>query len=256
MRDITDDNVNIKLAKETYDILFRKEQSKINAFENIVSNYYLNNFGSMSKADMELLLFSIYLDQCMETWPDEPERYSDFQLAKIFGITQTRIRSLREKKELKYPSEFKWEEKFPLICEKAEYESGKVRLFVRDSRLYNELCNIVMDMGSYSETTMTRNLLIVSPPVFVDLMVAASDEQGDKEMRKKLQKILKDNKIDEDEYLKEEKTFRQIFREAESDLAKEILLSVLKEIPLVGNGVAKSAEKIMKEMKKKIEKQQ
>lgn len=247
--EIPEGGANKKEAQNMYEILFPDDGTKARMFNRFAEEFFLNNFGSMSKADFELLLFSLYLGRMMEMWPDQPERYSDYRLSKLLGITEGRIRSLKERKELKYPSRFEWEKAFARACEKAEFENGKVRLFIRDARLYSELCNRVMDMGSYSETTMTRQLFVVTPPVFVDLMVAASDQDTQSDMRACLQHILEENHLDVDKYVQREKTWREIVHEAGDELGKQILLSALDQIPLAGSALAKSAEKILNDIK-------
>ena len=39
---------------------------------------------------------------------------------------------------------------------KAEPVNGKVQIYINDHRLYSELRHVINDMGSYSETTLTR----------------------------------------------------------------------------------------------------
>ena len=82
-------------------------------------------------------------------------------------------------------------------------------------------------------------------------MVVASDELDQYAMRRKLQDILDENHLDADDFIKKEKTFREILREAGADLGQQVILSALEQIPLVGSGLSKSAERLMKEITKK-----
>lgn len=80
---------------------------KIIVFDKIAALYFEKNFGSTTKADFETLLFSEYIEHCMRCG----EPYDDYSLSKKLGITQLRIRSLKERKELKYPcSDFDWKD--------------------------------------------------------------------------------------------------------------------------------------------------
>lgn len=97
------------------------DKEKIALFNKIEALYFNKNFGETSKADLEILLFSTYIDHCI----DNGEPYDDYTLSKVLGITQARIRSLKEKKELKYPrDEFEWEDAFAKTIENAKYDDN------------------------------------------------------------------------------------------------------------------------------------
>ena len=80
-------------------------------------------------------------------------------------------------------------------------------------------------------------------------MVAASDQDTQSDMRARLQHILEENHLDVDKYVQREKTWREIVHEAGDELGKQILLSALDQIPLAGSALAKSAEKILNDIK-------
>ena len=244
-----------ELAEKRYHELFSSPKIKAAAFDRIAQEYYYRNFGSLSKTDLELILFSEYLD-LIRSDPNATENdYNDYTLSKLLGITQSRIRGLKERKEIKYPSEFKWEEKFQEVLGKADYKDEKVILYVRDERLFWELKNIIEEMGSYTETTLTRNLIKVSPPVFLDLMEKASDQDDKERMRAKLQDILEKNKIDPSFYLEKNKSFRELLQEVSEDAGKNVVLGLLEQIPLVGSALSKSAEPLIDKMLSSINKQ-
>ena len=80
-----------------YKELFKNEPS----FMKIAEHYYDKNFGTMSKSEMDLLMFYLLYQRMKEVNEHAP---SDFELAKILGITNKRVRNMIEKMELKYPS--------------------------------------------------------------------------------------------------------------------------------------------------------
>ena len=91
-----------------YNLLFSKEE-KAAAFDQIADQYYLGNFGRMSKTDFETLLFSIYIERCLE----KKQPFDDYKLSRDLGITQGKVRSLKVRKELQYPyKEFDWKTAF------------------------------------------------------------------------------------------------------------------------------------------------
>jgi hypothetical protein len=76
-----------------------KDPYELDDNEKIASNFYNRNFGTMAKSDFEILLFSCYIEHCL----DKNLPFDDYTLAEKLGITPSRISSLKLKKELKYP---------------------------------------------------------------------------------------------------------------------------------------------------------
>lgn len=52
----------------------------------------------MTKSDMETLVFSIYINRILDEGDETFNTYSDVLLAKKLGITQSKVRNLKEKK--------------------------------------------------------------------------------------------------------------------------------------------------------------
>lgn len=90
-------------AKEKYDELFATEADKAAAFDEIARRFYFANFATMSKSDFETLLFSLYLEQILNCSENNYDAYSDYTLSKVMGVPQSRISTLKVRKELQYP---------------------------------------------------------------------------------------------------------------------------------------------------------
>lgn len=73
-------------------------EEKIAIFDKIEQHYFIRNFGSMTKTDFETLLFSEYIEHRIKN----KLPFDDYSLSKELGITQSRIRAFKERKELKY----------------------------------------------------------------------------------------------------------------------------------------------------------
>ena len=58
-------------------------EEKQACFDKISELYFCKNFGSTSKADLEVLLFSEYIGHCISAG----EPYDDYTLSKQLGIT-------------------------------------------------------------------------------------------------------------------------------------------------------------------------
>lgn len=65
------------------------EEEKMHLFDAVQKNYFQKNFGTMSKSDLEVLLFSEFIEHCLNN--EIP--FDDFSLSKQLGITQSRVRS-------------------------------------------------------------------------------------------------------------------------------------------------------------------
>ena len=138
------ENRSVENAKSRYKELFSTTESKADAFDQIAEKYYYANFGSTSKTNMDVLLFSIYLERILDNSEDQFASYSDYTLSKLLGITQSQVSNLKVKKELQYPySAFSWKKSFERIVENYRYEKGKIKLYIPDKNLYLELKNVM-----------------------------------------------------------------------------------------------------------------
>lgn len=145
-----------------------KDKEKIALFDKIEKLYFDKNFGSTNKADLEILLFSAYIEHCI----DNEEPYDDYTLSKALGITQTRIRSLKEKKELKYPrNNFAWEDAFAKAVETAKYDDNDhyVKIIIQDVNVMNEVRHFIEQKGWYDECSLNKKLLRIPLNCFVEI---------------------------------------------------------------------------------------
>ena len=83
-------------------------EEKIIAFDEIASQFYEANFGQASKADIELMMFRLYIEKLIKQHrnPDGTVDYrkcSDYKISKDLGITQQRVRNLKVKNQLIHP---------------------------------------------------------------------------------------------------------------------------------------------------------
>ena len=133
-------------AKSFYEQLFSNDAGeedlagKAKAFDQIAEKYYFGNFGSVGKSDLDVLMFSIYIERILNKSQDNFSTYSDYTLSKQLGITQTRISNLKVKKELQYPYEdFNWRKRLADISQNAIYDEGRIKLHIPIPR--NQKCD-------------------------------------------------------------------------------------------------------------------
>lgn len=242
----------IMKPEEKYQELFDSVEKKAEAFDKIAEVYYMNNFGSMSKSDFDTLMFSIYIDEILKNSEDDFNSYSDYTLSKYLGITQSRVSSLKVKKELKYHYDgFDWKKSLKRISENVRFENGKIKLNVRDKNLYYELKNVIEENGGFVDIQLNSTLLMVSPEYFVDLMLYIEEDQCREQIREQLRTELKKHSIDA-EYL-ENQSFSEILKEQTVNLGMKALCEIIGNcIPVAGPVVSIIMENVWNEMSKHI----
>lgn len=179
-------------------ILFTKED-KAKAFDRIAERYYKRNFSTFSKTDMDTLMFDIYIEQLL----DKGMPHDDYTMSKSLGISQSRIRTLKVRKELQYPREnFNWIDAFAEDLKKASFdeESKKVKVLISDVNVLSELRYFVEKNGWYDEYQLNPRLFQCRIDFFVDLIHKLSEGETllDKDARRKIKQLernLPDNKI-------------------------------------------------------------
>ena len=227
---------------EIYNDYFPTKEEKASAFDKIAERYYFANFGTMSKSDLETLLFSIYLEQILDREESKIGAYSDYRLSKLLGVPQSKISTLKVKKQLSYPyGKFNWQESLKRISSKAVYEDGKIKLFIPDRNLYLEVKNAIETYGGFVEVQLTANLLQVKVNYFLDLMVAISEDR--EKIRKELRaKIKEQNK---DIALIENESFGQLLKRLAPEVITELIGGC---IPVFGGAVKVVVENVWNTM--------
>lgn len=151
---------------QCHDELFPDNTIKARVFDAFAERYYVQSSGTTQKVELDLLMFAFNLDQIYRMREDT-RCYSDYTLSKGKGIARNCVCSLKDRKELKYPSKFVWKQALHDELKNAEADGTKIRIYLHDSRLYTELESIVKELSSYSEAAPTRQLLVVTPQVSV-----------------------------------------------------------------------------------------
>ncbi len=180
--------------------VFFTPEEKINFFDEIASHFYECNFGSISKADMELLMFHFYLDKLIlqnrnEDGTIDYRNCSDYKISKTLGITQQRVRNLKVKKQLIYPTEYKWEDALAGLTKNARYDKDtrKVTISIPDPNLYLEIQNYLEDCGAYVEKQLNSKLLVIRAEYYIDLVIRLEDEESREKVIREMRKFFREN---------------------------------------------------------------
>ena len=175
------------------------EEEKISAFDEIEKRYFRRNFGTMSKTDLETLLFHIYIEHLL----DNGEPFDDHTMSKSLGISQSKVRNLKMRKELQYPREsFNWVDGFAEDLKKASYDpdSKRVKVLISDVNVLIELRYFMEKNGWYDEYQLNPRLFQCRIDFFVDMIHGLSEDEivlddGAMETIKQLERELPDGKI-------------------------------------------------------------
>lgn len=176
---------------------------KAGMFDKIAENYYKCNFGTFNKSQMDLLMFSLFLD----VLENNKERYDDYTLSKQLGIMQPNVRQLRKKRQLIYKQNDKWYETFLEYNKNVEFDkSDRIVINIRDPNVYLELEHAIEEIGGYVEIQLNPKLLKIPPGYYIELLIRihqlenGCDEKAIKSLKsdfiKKLNKrYLEDEKL-------------------------------------------------------------
>lgn len=218
----------------SYENVFSCEEDKAKAFDKIAEKYFNKNFGTLSKTDFEVLLFSIYLEKILDKDEENMQSYNDYSLSKALGITQTKVASLKVQKQLKYPyKKFNWKKSFVRICKNAKYYNGYIILNIPDKNLYLEVKNAIENCNGVVDVTLNPSLLKVQPQYFFDLILEVTENDEEKE---RIRDEIKRNMIDRDlEYL-EKKSFGENLKSCSVDAVCDIMADLAHAVgPAAGN---------------------
>lgn len=174
-------------------------EKKIAGFDRIAKLFFNQNFGSASKAEIELLLFDIFMNNMIDLNKDprtgvlDYNACSDYQIGKMLGIPQERIRTLKIKKQARYPVKFNWKDSLISIKDNVYYNKQNQRIVIptRDPNLYNEIRNFIEECGGYIEIQRGNNVIQIRPVYYFMLFYENLDKKEQEKCRKALEKELK-----------------------------------------------------------------
>ena len=211
------------------------------AFRMVSARYFERNFGTMAKTDFETLLFSIYIEHLL----DNNQPFDDYTMSKALGITQSKVRTLKLRKELQYPREkFDWTTAFADDLKRASFdaESKKVRVLIPDVNVLTELRYFVEKNGWYDEYQLNPRLFQCRVDFFLNIISELAKESLslDDVVKKALKDILNGSIVD---------GTKKLLLYA----GKEIGVKVLEKIPIAGEAASEIAAALINMISEKNE---
>lgn len=201
--------------------MFKNEED----FIEVASHFYLKNFGTMTKSEIELMMFTILYKKLKSTG-----EVSDVSLAFSLGISVKRVNALIEKMIVKMSeeelSEIQWRQKLSILIQKktVSYDSSNSRfsITINDFVVFYNAIQILKEYEVFYEEISSPQGLILSEEAFLVLAYISCD---DVEKKKPLEEVLeKHNPGCDINTLINGKSFGQKLH----DLSSEILLSCIK----------------------------
>jgi len=210
------------------------DNEKIKFFNEISNRYFNKNFGSMSKIDIEILIFSEYIEHCLRNRLE----IDDYTISKELGITQNRVRTLKERKELKYPhDEFDWKHALETAILEAKYdeENRKVRMIIQDVNVMIELRHYIEEKGWYDEVSLNKKMFQVPLDCFLEIFM---DLENITEFSKETKKKIKELKLKDNATIKFLKNFtKEGLKEFAMTASKNVICEVITLIPVIGTTI-------------------
>lgn len=178
------------------------DSEKIKYFDEIAKCFYNKNFGSLSKSDMELMMFDFYIKKLIAENTDNNKqidyrKISDYKISKELGITQQRVRNLKVKNQLVHPQEiYDLKKELPNLIKSATYdsESGKITINIHDPNLALEIENAIEESGAYIEKQLNNKIFQIRAEYFVDLILSLSENKDREKIVEELREGFKAKK--------------------------------------------------------------
>ena len=119
-------------------------------FRNLASNslkrmqeadLFTRRFGSFSKTDYEVLMFTIFLDSL-------PTPLRDYDISIALGITESKVRNLRIKSQLMYPRNLDWTKELAKSIEHGYYDrvTDQITVTFEDPSIQNLIKNKIEEI--------------------------------------------------------------------------------------------------------------
>ena len=204
----------------------RKEQAtnaeKAGFFDELARRFYERNFGTLSKSEIELMMFHFYSEQ----HKNQPEKLDPYTMSKDLGITQGRVRNLKVKEYLVYPRRIDWQKVFGSTLDgsiKYNEVDNSVEIPVLDPRMFLEIEHEVEVNRGFVRYRANKKILAVPLLDFSKLLVRLDGSLKEKDRNKA--KGLIEQAADKEKKLKPEK-LRDLLHEVAPSLLASVLGSV------------------------------
>lgn len=184
--------------------------------------YFNRNFGSISKSEIDLLMFHYYLKQKRinisrnDSHSSNNKDPSDYELSKELGISQSRVRSFKSKDYLQNGDCRDWKQCLVYSIEHAEFvkANDNVELLITDVIVMMELRNFLEQMNLIDEYVLNPKVFKCSVDVFIKVYEELSGK-GEGQVFNSILALIKDREPNVETNCK---TFKDLINHCGSEL--------------------------------------
>ena len=143
----------------------------INRFEE--AGVFTRHFGTFSKSDYEILLFTIFQDSL-----GQPLR--DYDISIALGITESKVRALRIKSQLLYPKKLEWTDELIKCIENGYYDKTQQQITVtfENPSVQSFIKNMVEEKCGVVWLSLNTKQLVLPVESFLLLAAFAEKDEG------------------------------------------------------------------------------
>ena len=172
-----------------YNNVFNSLKAKADAFDKLAEMYYRKNFGTLPKSEIDLIMFSVYLDAVMKSKGIDAASIdysviSDQKIAKVLGITPKRVSNYKMRKHLSFDKEefdFKSNlRNLVLNNDNIRIENEYIVLFIPDAFLYSEIKDCIESELGIADSSFNPQIMRIPQNNYMKLCrLCMNDEEYD-----------------------------------------------------------------------------
>ena len=202
------------------------DQEKIKAFDRISELFLRQNYGSVSKSELELLFFAIVFEHLQ----NHNESVSDYAISNILGVTQQRVRSLKIKHHLRYQDDCNWKTGFLHLASQAEYatDGNTVTISIDNPVLQLELQHFLETHGGLFDRSFNMKLMKIPVQSFATLLVEIGLSENEARALELLRESYRKNGQASEEITKQ--TWQHCIKGTAIDVLKSVVADLLKSL--------------------------
>nr|WP_314539787.1 hypothetical protein [uncultured Campylobacter sp.] len=164
--------------------------------EEFLKHYLSGSFGSMSKSEIEILIFHLLFSDF--------EGLSNYKISNLLKISETKVKNLTLNAHLRYPKQSGDEvvretladiaKKFSTIYDE---QNGEVKIHIQSSVQKREMINAINNLGSFADYGLNNEILKIRINTLFSLFEKFLDKEKFKET---VQTYLEDKKLNEKQF--------------------------------------------------------
>lgn len=201
------------------------DNEKIHAFDRMAVCFLNNNFGSVSKSDLELIFFSIL----MEHLQANNLSTDDYFISNILGITQQRVRNLKIKNQLRNQYAYDWKVELMRLARTARYSDDDryITISLDNPILMIEIQHFIETKGGMVDFSLNPKLLKMQTCDFAVLLLEIGMAKNEKAVWKLLREKYRAEAKEIEEITKE--NWRKKVGKGTYTFAKDVIVGILSD---------------------------